>query len=112
MTAEQRLSTDLTRRLGIAHPVVQAPMAGGSDTPELVAAVGAAGGIGFLGSAYRTPEQISAAAAAVRAKTDAPFGVNLFAPTPVPPPVDPEPAVSRLAGYFEELGLQGPAGKP
>ncbi len=109
MTAEQRLSTDLTRRLGIAHPVVQAPMAGGSDTPELVAAVGAAGGIGFLGSAYRTPEQISAAAAAVRAKTDAPFGVNLFAPTPVPPPVDPEPAVSRLAGYFEELGLQRPA---
>ncbi|MEQ8348441.1 MAG: nitronate monooxygenase [Sneathiellaceae bacterium] len=109
MTAGNGLATALTARLGIAHPVVQAPMAGGSDTPALVAAVGAAGGIGFLGSAYRTAGQIHEAAAAVRAQTGAPFGINLFAPTPAPPAMDPTAALDRLAPYFEELGLQRPA---
>ena len=32
--------------LGIEHPIVQAPMAGGPTTPELVAAVSNAGGLG------------------------------------------------------------------
>ena len=40
--------TRITELFGIQHPVVQAPMAG-STTPELVAAVGAAGGLGSLG---------------------------------------------------------------
>lgn len=107
-----RLATALTARLGIAHPIVQAPMAGGGDTAALVAAVGEAGGIGFLGSAYRTPAQIREAAAAVRSRTGAPFGINLFAPLP-PPATDPAPdlgaAIDRLAPYFAELGLQRPA---
>lgn len=109
MPAERsRRATALTERLGIRHPVVQAPMAGGGDTPELVAAVGEAGGIGFLGCAYRTPEQIRDAAAAVRAKTNAPFGVNLFAPLPAPSPVPAQAAIARVAPHFAELGLQTP----
>ena len=30
--------SELLKRLGIAHPVIQAPMGGGPSTPELVAA--------------------------------------------------------------------------
>ena len=38
--------TELMRRLRLAHPIIQAPMAGGRDTPDLVAAVCEAGGLG------------------------------------------------------------------
>ena len=35
-------------------PIVQAPLAGGPSTPELTAAVGDAGGLGFVAAGYRT----------------------------------------------------------
>src|SRR5215472_2128658 len=72
--------TDLTGRLGVSIPVIQAPMAGGGDTAELVAAVSNAGGLGCIGAAYLTPEQIIERGTAVRAKTSQAFGINLFAP--------------------------------
>jgi nitronate monooxygenase len=101
--------TALMRRLGLAHPVIQAPLAGGGDTPAMVAAVSAAGGIGFIGAAYLTPTQIVEAAGAVRQRTDRPFGINLFAPVPVPAaPVNPAAAVARVAPYYVELGLPPP----
>ena len=103
------LRTALTRHLGIDLPIVQAPMAGGSDTPELVAAVGEAGGIGFMGAAYLSPEQISAFADAVRARSRRPFGINLFAPTPVPPrPANNASARNAIASYHLELDLTPP----
>jgi len=49
------LQTELMRRLKMIHPVIQAPLAGGGDTPDLVASVGEAGGLGFIGGAYLTP---------------------------------------------------------
>ena len=61
-------------------PVIAAPMAGGPSTPELVAAVGGAGGFGFLAAGYRTPDQVAEQIAATRALTSEPFGVNLFVP--------------------------------
>ncbi|HUH84228.1 MAG TPA: nitronate monooxygenase [Stellaceae bacterium] len=103
------LDTALTRRLGLAYPIIQAPLAGGGDTPELVAAVSNAGGIGFIGAAYLSPTQIAETARAVRAKTARPFGINLFAPVPAPaPPGDPAPALARVAPFFAELGLPAP----
>src|SRR3954447_10050749 len=57
-------------RLGIAHPIIQAPMAGGATTPDLVAAVSDAGGLGFLGAAYLTAQAHRDAITAVRARTD------------------------------------------
>lgn len=61
-------------------PIVGAPMAGGPSTPELVAAVGRAGGIGFLAAAYLTPDRLEADIAAVRASGVEMFGVNVFVP--------------------------------
>jgi nitronate monooxygenase len=96
-------------RLGMDHPVIQGPMAGGPDTPHLVAAVCEAGGLGSIGAAYLTPEQIADSTAAVRARTNRPFAINLFAPTP-PAPTQPDTeARARLAPYFAELGLPPPA---
>jgi nitronate monooxygenase len=96
------------QKLGMTHPVIQAPMAGGGDTPALVAAVSAAGGLGSIGAAYLSPAQITDTAKQVRAKTDRPFAINLFAPLPAPDRPDPQAAVERLMPFYEELGLPKP----
>src|SRR5713226_6854406 len=99
----------LTQRLKLAHPIIQAPLAGGGDTPELVAAVCEAGALGCIGAAYLTPAQIVEAARAVRARTARPFGINLFAPLPPPEaPRDLRPALERVAPFYAELGLAPP----
>jgi nitronate monooxygenase len=99
----------LLQKLDMAHPIIQAPMAGGSDTPALVAAVSAAGGLGSIGAAYLSPAQIMDAARQVREKTDRAFAINLFAPLPVPDrPGDTTAAVERLMPFYEELGLPKP----
>jgi len=102
-------TTALTRRLELTHPIIQAPMAGGGDTPALVAEVSDAGGLGSIGATYLTPQQIVEICAAVRAKTERPFGINLFVPeAPLPGPIETAAAVSRVAPFFEELGLPPP----
>ncbi|MFE7526405.1 nitronate monooxygenase [Kitasatospora sp. NPDC057542] len=63
-------------------PVIGAPMAGGPSTPELVAAVNRAGGLGFLAAGMKTAAGMSEQIAAVRKATDRPYGVNLFVPGP------------------------------
>ncbi len=103
------ISNDFMRQLGLSHPIIQAPMAGSADTPELVAAVSQAGAFGFIGAAYLTPEQILAAAVDVRARTSRPFGINLFAPqAPGKFPKDTEIILSRLAPYAE-VNLPAPS---
>jgi nitronate monooxygenase len=103
------IQTALTKRLGMTYPIFQAPLAGGGDTPALVAAVCEAGGLGFIGAAYLTPEQIGEAARKVQTQTSRPFGINLFAPLPMPdPPENPQPALERVAPFFAELGLEPP----
>lgn len=62
-------------------PVVQAPMAGGAATPELVAAVSEAGGLGFLAAGYKTAAQMRNEIGRTRELTSRPFGVNVFMPT-------------------------------
>ena len=103
------MQTTLTEILHLDHPIIQAPMAGGGDTPALVAAVSEAGALGSMGATYLTPQQIVEACAAVRATTSRPFGINLFVPdTPLPSSIDTNEAVGRLAKYYEELGLPRP----
>lgn len=103
------MQTVLTKRLHLEHPIIQAPMAGGGDTPDLVAAVSNSGGIGFLGAAYCTPEQVLELSLGVRQKTSRPFGLNLFAPLPAPGPTDAQSAMQRVAPFYRELGLPAPA---
>ncbi|WP_309132938.1 nitronate monooxygenase [Brevibacterium sp.] len=64
-------------------PIIGAPMAGGTTTPELTAAVARAGGFPFVAGGYLTAEALAAQVDRMRETTDN-FGVNLFAPNPVP----------------------------
>ena len=57
-------------------------MAGGPSTPELAIAVCQAGGLGVLAAGYKRADAEAHEIRAVRAATDAPFGVNLFVPSP------------------------------
>ena len=59
-------------------PIVLAPLAGGPSTPELAAAVSNAGGLGFLGAGYLSPDALGERLAATRALTDRAVAVNLF----------------------------------
>lgn len=100
----------LTKRLSLKYPIIQAGMAGGPTTPELVAAVSNAGGLGTLGAGYMTAEDIRAAIYGIRRLTERPFGVNLFIPEPID--VD-EAKIARmndhLDRYREELHISHPA---
>src|SRR5689334_1309063 len=102
----------LMRRLSMSNPIIQAPMAGGSDSIELVAAVSNAGGLGSFGCAYLTPAQILEAARAIRGRTERPFALNLFTPWEEPGTPDPAMALDAMAPYFAELGLQAPTAPP
>ncbi|MBA2718769.1 MAG: nitronate monooxygenase [Chloroflexi bacterium] len=102
-------SQALARRLDIQHPIIQAPMAGGASTVDLVVAVCEAGGLGSLGCAYSSADAIRQAGNAVRSRTARPFAVNLFAPLPAPdPPRDATPAIEALADAHADLGLTPP----
>jgi nitronate monooxygenase len=70
----------LTEKLNIRYPIIQAGMAGGPTTPELIASVSNAGGLGMLGAGYMTAEKIEDAIKKIRLLTDRPFGINLFVP--------------------------------
>jgi nitronate monooxygenase len=70
-------TTPLTRVLDCAYPIISAGM-GGPARSELAAAVSAAGGFGLLGMVRESPELIAQEIAAVRQRTDRPFGVNLI----------------------------------
>jgi|AntDeeMinimDraft_5_1070356.scaffolds.fasta_scaffold10081_2 nitronate monooxygenase len=104
------LHNELTRRLGIAHPIIQAPMAGGTTTPELVAAVSNAGALGSIGAGYMPPDAITDAITKTRALTDRHFAVNLFIPQPFETNTDRiEQANAQLDGFRRELAIERPA---
>jgi nitronate monooxygenase len=79
-------------------PIVLAPLAGGPSTPALAAAVSGAGGLGFLGAGYLSPQRLADDVRATRELTDEPFGVNLFVPGPPAPPEVAAEYARSLAG--------------
>jgi len=99
----------LCNKLGINHPIIQAPMAGGPTTPELVAAVSEAGALGSIGAAYLEPEQIDNTISEIKKHTAKPFAINLFADQPL----ENDQAASKevidiLTKYSNQLGVEPP----
>jgi nitronate monooxygenase len=92
---------------GLTHPVVQAPMAGGGSTPELVAAVSGAGGLGFLAAGYLSADAVRDQIARTRELTDRPFGVNVFVPERTA--VDAGAVAAYAARLESEAGRYGVA---
>ena len=72
---------DLTRLLGIDHPIIQAPMAGVQGS-RLAIAVSNAGGLGSLPCAMLSADGIRDELGAIQAQTKRPYNVNFFCHTP------------------------------
>ncbi|HCW19941.1 MAG TPA: nitronate monooxygenase, partial [Achromobacter sp.] len=103
------MATRLLDLLKLDHPIIQAPMAGGATTVELVSEASKAGVLGSLGAAYMSPEQIDAAAADIRTRTPRPFAINLFASVADQPMQgDTGRMLALMARYHEQLGLPAP----
>ncbi len=98
----------LLTEIGVAHPIVQAPMAGVS-TPAMAAAVSNAGGLGSIGVGAAGPAGARQMLTELRAATEQPFNVNLF--VHAAPQVDAarEAAwLARLAPEFARFGAKPP----
>lgn len=90
----------------LAVPVIAAPMAGGPSTPELAAAVGNAGGLGFLAGGYLSAPALEARIRHARTLTSGPVGVNLFVPGPSSAtPSEIAAYAARLAPTAASLGV-------
>ncbi len=110
------LTQRFCKLLGIAQPLIQAPMAGVQGS-SLAIAVSEAGGLGSLPCAMLSPEQICAEIQAIRAATRQPYNLNFFCHTPPPERVaSPEREAAwrkLLAPYYAEHGIDAasiPAG--
>ena len=75
------LRTPVCELFGIDLPILLAGMGGVSMAP-LVAAVSNAGGLGVMGAANLSPDDLRAEIRKVRALTSKPFAVDLLAPIP------------------------------
>ena len=100
--------------LGIAIPIIQAPMAGAAFS-DMVVAVSQAGGLGSLACAMLTPLQIRQEIALIRKQTSRPINMNFFCHKPPRPDAVREGSWKRrLEPYYRELGIDlqptGPSG--
>ncbi|WP_235931205.1 NAD(P)H-dependent flavin oxidoreductase [Paracoccus xiamenensis] len=99
----------LLERIGVAVPVVQAPMAG-VTTPALAAAVANAGGLGSLGVAAMDAARAGQEVRQTRALTAARFNVNVFCHRPPRRDAAQEAAwLDALAQDFARFGVAPPA---
>lgn len=90
-------------------PILQSPMVGAS-TADMAAAVSEAGGMGSLAAGALAPADIGPAVEGLRARTSAPFGVNLLmAASARPDAAVVGAALERLAPWYAELGEEPPA---
>src|SRR6187455_2524211 len=86
--------TSICDLFGIEYPILLAGMGGVSMAP-LVAAVSNAGGLGIMGAANLSPDDLRAEIRKTKTLTSKPFAVDLLAPIP-------EMFVPYLPVLFEE----------
>lgn len=75
------MKTRITELLKIKYPIIQGAMSWVSF-PKLVAAVSNAGGLGILGAAFMSIDELRDNIRQTKALTDKPFGVNFLANNP------------------------------
>ncbi|TPX38363.1 nitronate monooxygenase [Synchytrium microbalum] len=110
--------TPLTDLMNLKLPLIQAPMAGGSSSVELVSVASNAGCLGSLAAGLMSSQQLAESIKAIKAKTSNPFSVNVFLTTPAPriPSTTPNPTdaewtnlkskyVTKLDSYRKQLGM-------
>ena len=91
----------------LIEPIVQAPLAGGPSTPELAIAVCEAGGLGFVAAGYKTLDALREQIESAQARTERPFGVNVFVPSPeAADPAALRPYLARLEHEADRHGAE------
>lgn len=107
--------TRLTEKLNLQYPIVQGPFGGGHSSPELVAAVTNAGGLGSFGAMNLAAGELGPLCDSIRRLTAGPFAINLWVSTFDDEATQPdvarrhEEAVDPLRGLFAEWGIAPPA---
>ena len=116
------LHTRICDLFGIEVPIVLAGM-GGASTPALAAAVSNGGGLGILGAAACSPDELRSWIRKTRELTDKPFGVDTLLPASVrresyaqgsgPSPQERLPELLAFAKEFmDKEGLVAPPPSP
>lgn len=103
--------TEVTRRLGLAAPIIQAPFGGGISSVDLVVAVCESGGLGSFGVHHLDANDIGVVARQIRARSARPFALNLWIPlTDSDDPQTEGAALARNTALFQpystERGVQ------
>jgi len=107
--------TPFTEMLNIRYPIVQGPFGGGHSSPELVAAVTDAGGLGSFGAMGLAPDELGGLCASIRSLTSGPFAINLWVSTSDEFSGTPalegrfQEALAPVTPLFDELGITPPA---
>ena len=98
--------------VGIAHPIIQAPMAGG-NLGTMAIAVSRAGGLGSLPCGMLDVERARVELNVIRQRTDKPINVNFFChEQPASDAVSEKRWRHRLASYYAEFGIDTTAAAP
>ena len=98
------MNSIIATRLGLTHPIIQAPMAGVS-TPRMAAAASNAGALGSLALGASNAAQAKELLAETRRLTARPFNVNFFAHRPAQADAVRDQAwADHLKPYFDEFG--------
>jgi nitronate monooxygenase len=103
--------TEVSKRLGIAYPIIQGPFGGGLSSTKLLSSVSDAGGLGSYGVNTMEPGKIEELANQIRSLTGKPFALNLWIPNAGETSLSPEQFeynLSLLDGYYRELGVERP----
>lgn len=103
----QRLSNDLTEQLKIQYPIIQAPMAGGITTNELVTAASIHGTLGMIGAGYMTPFKLEKQILEIKQQAiSSPVGINVFVPQRYhADETEIQHAKQLLKGYYQHYDI-------
>src|SRR6185312_2238991 len=106
MSAVMSRVESFCRRFGVQAPIWLAPMAGATP-PALTIAVADGGGLGACGALLMGPTERHAWAETVRARTNAPFQMNLWIPDP--PTARDRSHEARVREFLERWGPPVPS---
>lgn len=99
-------SREFAKNLGLQWPpIIQAPMAGGMTTPQLVATVAEAGALGSFATGSLKTEQISAGIKEIKSLTNRPFLANVFIPPANSPKGQIQAYVNIVNQFRKKIGL-------
>jgi len=100
--------TRLIDLLGVALPIMQAPMANASGV-DMAVAVAGAGGLGSFPCAGLSDDKVGEGFAAIRSRTTKPINLNFFChEEPEQDLVREASWLERLGPYYQELGVEMP----